>query len=658
MNLTFKKTMLAMALTAAAGLAHAQTAPKPTLIDFTDLKGKLDAGFSDAASTVTVVGRGTSITFGKEAVDVLTDDELDLIAKRNMGSVSLRDTAPNQASPLVDVQDDGDALSGRWITVRPGTRVQADNYIWIHLAELPGVQDNSVREPAGLPDKEADFAISPNNQLRLVDIAGNEVARFAKAKTDKNGNYVAIQFQFMTKWPADGVDVTGDTALSIAATTGATAASPEYVVNKTKLRAMSSAVSGDNASCYAGLVSGFATQSNTSTLPELDSKNTQNAVCVRKQFSFVVTTGSDKIDVNQDRKYFVDDNADFDYTKADFGRENRRVAKEGKLELPVINSVDYGFNPTKTEYRYMISAPQAAQTALMPLNPEDTLFAAAAYSSDLGAITEYYPANEDKTTNLLKAFCPSYALCADTHAAHAGTHRPANGRTLAQLNAVPEWVRLSVKGEVVHSSGIKDPNQWVIADKDYTMNLDVVTTADDLSWTPRNLPVTLANNKIISWEGNGSNVYIPYMPYRAENMGQVINLKNWSDTQVGKVKASIVLENGVTLPEVTVGTLNAKSILMASGPIRAAIDTYRAANNVDAATVTRAAITLYSGASLDKVEVFSAYNNGSSTAVVTNSSNKSDDKAAVKQSTHFNCTDTGATGGNTSCKDENVTETP
>lgn len=674
MNLTFKKTMLAMALTATAGLAHAQTpiTTEQTIIDMSKTMGVLDAGGTmGGVGNAFLVGagidqNGDALRFGKEAVDSLTDTELDKVTKRSLGSVSLRDTAQSQVGPAVDAQKVNDSLSGRWITVRPGSRVQPDNYLWVYLDGLASVNNNSVQEPGDYTGV-APFAIKANNSLRLVDSTGVERARFAKAKVDANGNFVAIQFQFTSKWPEnDATPISPATALSIAApgTLGPVVApaavdSPEYVVDNAALRTASSLVTAANPNqCTAKLRTGFATQSNTSTLPALTSVNIQDAACVRVQFGFAVTTGVDRIDVNQDRKYFVDRLEDADYTKNDFARANRVVAREGKLELTTNNPVDYGFTPSLTQYQYAITAPQAAQTALLPDNATAAaLKAAAAYSASLynGALANptapYYTATGD--TNLLHPFCSSFSCATD-----GATHRPAT-RDLATLQGAPEYVRLAVKGEVVHANGIKDPNQWVINDRDYTIALDMVTSAEaGLGWTPRTIPASLSNNKIISWEGNGSNVYIPYMPYRAENMGQIINLKNWSDTQVGKVKASIVLENGVTLPEVTVGTLNANSILMASGPIRTAIDTYRAANNVDAATVTRAAITLYSGASLDKVEVFSAYNNGSSTAVVTNSSNKSDDKAAVKQSTHFNCTDTGAAGGNTSCRDENVEETP
>lgn len=674
MNLTFKKTMLAMALTATAGLAQAQTpiTTEQTIIDLSKTMGVLDAGGTmGGVGNAFLVGAGIDQTgdalrFGKEAVDNLTDTELNKITKRSLGSVSLRDTAPSQINPATDVQVVNDTTSGRWITVRPGSRVQPDNYIWVYLDGLASVNNNSVQEPGDYTGV-APFAVKADNALRLVDAQGIERARFAKAKVDANGNFVAIQFQFTSKWPVSDTDpISAATGLSIAktASTGgvvapATVSAPEYVVDNTALRTASSLVTLANPDqCTAKLRTGFATQSNTSTLPALTSVNIQDAACVRVQFGFAVTTGVDRIDVNQDRKYFVDRIDDADYAKGDFARANRQVAREGRLQLTTNNPVDYGFTPSLTQYQYAITAPQAAQSALLPDNAVPAaLKAAAAYDASLynGALgnptAPYYTATGD--TGLLHPFCANFSCSVD-----GATHRPAT-RDLATLQAAPEYVRLAVAGEVVHANGIKDPNQWVIFDRDYTIALDMVTSVEaSLGWTARTIPATLANNKIIAWEGNGSNVYIPYMPYRAENMGQIINLKNWSDTQVGKVKAHIVLENGTALPEVTVGTLNANSILMGSGPIRAAIDAYRSANNVDAATVTRAAITLYSGASLDKVEVFSAYNNGSSTAVVTNSSNKSDDKAAVKQSTHFNCTDTADVGGNTSCRDENVEETP
>lgn len=671
MNLTFKKTMLAMALTATAGFAQAQTpiTTEQTIIDFSQTMGVLDAGGTmGGVGNAFLVGAGISGTgdalrFGKEAVDNLTDAELNKITKRSFGSVSLRDAVPSQINPTTDAQAVNDTTSGRWITVRPGSRVQPDNYLWVYLDGLAGVSNNSVMEPDNYTGV-APFAIKADNALRLVDSTGTERARFAKAKVDANGNFVAIQFQFTSKWPAlDSDPITTATGLSIAKTAGVVVApaavqSPEYVVDNAALRTASSLVTAANPNqCTAKLRTGYATQSNTSTLPALSSVNVEDAACVRVQFGFAVTTGVDRIDVNQDRKYFVDRIDDADYTKGDFARANRQVAREGRLQLTTNNPVDYGFTPSLTQYQYVISSPQAAQSALLPDNAVPVaLKAAAAYDATLynGALpnptSPYYTATGD--TGLLHNFCSSFACTQD-----GATHRPAT-RDLATLQAAPEYVRLAVAGEVVHQNGIKDPNQWVIFDRDYTIALDMVTSVEaGLAWTARTIPATLANNKIISWEGNGSNVYIPYMPYRAENMGQIINLKNWSDTQVGKVKAHIVTQDGVTLPEVTVGTLNANSILMASGPIRAAVDAYRSANNIAATDVTRVAITLYSGASLDKVEVFTAYNNGASTAVVTNSSNKSDDKAAVKQSTHFNCTDTAETGGNTECKDENVDET-
>lgn len=674
MNLTFKKTMLAMALTATAGFAQAQApiTTEQTIIDFSQTMGVLDAGgtmggvgnaFLVGAG---IAGTGDGLRFGKEAVDNLTDAELNKITKRSFGSVSLRDTVPSQINPLTDTQLVNDTTSGRWITVRPGSRVQPDNYLWVYLDGLAGVSNNSVMEPDNFTGV-APFAIKADNALRLVDREGIERARFAKAKVDANGNFVAIQFQFTSKWPAfDSDPITTATGLSIAKSAAnapvvppATVLSPEYVVDNAALRTASSLVTAANPNqCTAKLRTGYATQSNTSTLPALSSVNVEDAACVRVQFGFAVTTGVDRIDVNQDRKYFVDRIDDADYTKGDFARANRQVAREGRLQLTTNNPVDYGFTPSLTQYQYVITSPQAAQSALLPDNAVPVaLKAAAAYDATLynGALpnptSPYYTATGD--TGLLHNFCSSFACTQD-----GATHRPAT-RDLATLQAAPEYVRLAVAGEVVHQNGIKDPNQWVIFDRDYTIALDMVTSVEaGLAWTARTIPATLANNKIISWEGNGSNVYIPYMPYRAENMGQIINLKNWSDTQVGKVKAHIVTQDGVTLPEVTVGTLNANSILMASGPIRAAVDAYRSANNIAATDVTRVAITLYSGASLDKVEVFTAYNNGASTAVVTNSSNKSDDKAAVKQSTHFNCTDTADQGGNTACRDENVEETP
>lgn len=681
MNLTFKKTMLAMALTATAGFAQAQvvaTNTDQTLIDFTDAMGKLDlvtcgAGVTNTTCTngfqtdVIALNRGDSLIFGKEAVDYLTDPELKKISERSLGSDSLRDAVKSQAD-AGDKQVLNDTLYGRWITVRPGSRVQPDNYIWVHLDGLAAVSSNSVQEPDNY-NGTAPFAIKANNALRLVDSQGHERARFAKAKVDSAGNFVAIQFQFTSKWPvSDTTAISDETGLSIATSSvpegnpvvsPATVGSPTYVVGHDALRAASASVTtAVSTQCFASLRTGFATQSNTSTLPALSSKNAQVAACVRPQYAFDVLTGVDRIDVNQDRKYFVDFIDDVDYAKGDFERKNRQVAKEGRIRLTTDNEVDYGFTPSLTKYQYVISAPQAAQSALLPDNGGSGLYAAAAYSASLydalnvNPTSPYY--NSNPATNLLHGFCGNFTC---TGAGVDGaTHRPAV-RDLAALKLAPEFVRLAVAGEVVHTNGIKDPNQWVIFDKDYTIALDIVSDTE-LGWTSKVIPATLANNKIISWEGNGSNVYIPYMPYRAENMGQVINLKNWSDTQVGKVKASIVLQDGTALPEVTVGTLNAKSILMASGPIRAAIDAYRATNNIAATEVTRAAITLYSGASLDKVEVFSAYNNGSATAVVTNSSNKSDAKAAVKQSTHFNCTDTADVGGNTSCHDENVEETP
>lgn len=674
MNLTFKKTMLAMALTATAGFAQAQTpiTTEQTIIDFSQTMGVLDAGgtmggvgnaFLVGAG---ITGTGDALRFGKEAVDNLTDAELNKITKRSFGSVSLRDTVPSQINPTTDTQLVNDTTSGRWITVRPGSRVQPDNYIWVYLDGLAGVSNNSVMEPDNFTGV-APFAIKADNALRLVDAQGIERARFAKAKVDANGNFVAIQFQFTSKWPVVDADpITTATGLSIAKSAAnapvvapATVQSPEYVVDNTALRTASSLVTAANPNqCTAKLRTGYATQSNTSTLPALSSVNVEDAACVRVQFGFAVTTGVDRIDVNQDRKYFVDRIDDADYTKGDFARANRQVAREGRLQLTTNNPVDYGFTPSLTQYQYVITSPQAAQSALLPDNAVPVaLKAAAAYDATLynGALpnptSPYYTATGD--TGLLHNFCADFACTQD-----GATHRPAT-RDLATLQAAPEFVRLAVAGEVVHQNGIKDPNQWVIFDRDYTIALDMVTSVEaGLAWTARTIPATLANNKIISWEGNGSNVYIPYMPYRAENMGQIINLKNWSDTQVGKVKAHIVTQDGVTLPEVTVGTLNANSILMASGPIRAAVDAYRSANNIAATDVTRVAITLYSGASLDKVEVFTAYNNGASTAVVTNSSNKSDDKAAVKQSTHFNCTDDAANPGNaTVCKDENVDKT-
>lgn len=119
-----------------------------------------------------------------------------------------------------------------------------------------------------------------------------------------------------------------------------------------------------------------------------------------------------------------------------------------------------------------------------------------------------------------------------------------------------------------------------------------------------------------TWSLNGSNVEVAYMPY-ASNISQVINVTNRS-SQTGDVSVVAIAQDGKKYDLGVVAQSKAGTILPIAGPIKTALEA-----KVGAITSTqRFALQIVTNAPEAAVEVYSAYNVGSTGArLVVNTSN-------------------------------------
>lgn len=123
-----------------------------------------------------------------------------------------------------------------------------------------------------------------------------------------------------------------------------------------------------------------------------------------------------------------------------------------------------------------------------------------------------------------------------------------------------------------------------------------------------------------SWDLNGSQVQVSYMPYRSD-ISQVINLSS-SDSQSGAISVTAYPESGDPIELGEIATAQANGMVQLAGPIADALTAATGFNHRTSETVARYAFEITTVAPAGSVEVYSAYNVGKNGArLVVNDSN-------------------------------------
>lgn len=169
------------------------------------------------------------------------------------------------------------------------------------------------------------------------------------------------------------------------------------------------------------------------------------------------------------------------------------------------------------------------------------------------------------------------------------------------------WTSSSASLTVDFAQGQSSSSTVIPAGSDYTATYTAATqnaTRAQLSGT------SFAG----SWDLNGSQAFVGYMPY-GPNISQILYVTNNSSV-AGEITVDIYDENGEEIATgVNAGMATANGVTKITGPVEAAVGDYNGKVRMD--------ITV--NAPVGQVEVYSAYNvGGSDRGLVINSTNKTD----------------------------------